>query len=206
MIFIVIGVPPGHKGRIGHPEHTHTHTSSDRPRAVPVSLPHHLPDLATLFWLIAFPPMLHHVDRCGLQPRRDASVFADTNIAEDWHLASPVARRGSFICLGEPVPVYHRRHPVAARNGPEQVNARQDVCSDCLSDPSATPRSGCSHPSLGIPLDQRPGSAPFGKDGRAAAATDRQPSTPEFTEFSALPVAFRAECRVAAAQVCGDLR
>lgn len=71
---------------------------------------------------------------------RDAGAFPDTNIAEDWHLAARLARRGPLICLNEPVRIYHR-HPAAARNtNPHHSRrtAQQDICSDCLSDPKAT--------------------------------------------------------------------
>jgi hypothetical protein len=71
---------------------------------------------------------------------RDAGAFPDTNIAEDWRLAARLARRGPFICLDEPVRIYHR-HPAAARNALPHEGGRTVqacVCSDCLSDPSAT--------------------------------------------------------------------
>jgi hypothetical protein len=84
--------------------------------------------------------MLHHIHRLRTTTVRDAGTFPDTNIAEDWRLAACLARRGPFICLDEPVRIYHR-HPAAARNafphqGEQTVQA--DVCSDCLNDPSAT--------------------------------------------------------------------
>jgi cellulose synthase/poly-beta-1,6-N-acetylglucosamine synthase-like glycosyltransferase len=99
----------------------------------------HAPRLAPLFWLVAF--------QCSITSTvlrtatvRDAGAFPDTNIAEDWRLAARLARRGPFICLDEPVRIYHR-HPAAARNALPHRSARTaqaDVCSDCLNDPSAT--------------------------------------------------------------------
>jgi hypothetical protein len=69
----------------------------------------HPPRLAPLLWLIAF--------QCSITSTvlrtatvLDADAFPDTNIAEDWHLAARRARRGPFICLNEPVRIYHR-HP-----------------------------------------------------------------------------------------------
>jgi cellulose synthase/poly-beta-1,6-N-acetylglucosamine synthase-like glycosyltransferase len=99
---------------------------------------HHTPSLAPLFWLIAF--------QCSITSTvlrtasvRDAGGFPDTNIAEDWQLAAHLSRRGRFICLDEPVRIYHR-HPAAARNtNPHQPirTLQQDVWSDCLRDPRA---------------------------------------------------------------------
>jgi glycosyltransferase involved in cell wall biosynthesis len=97
------------------------------------------PGLAPLFWLIAF--------QCSITSTvlRTASVrcaggFPDTNMAEDWQLAARLARRGPFICLGEPVRIYHR-HPAAARNASSHQHnqvPQQDLCADCLADPRAT--------------------------------------------------------------------
>ncbi len=99
----------------------------------------HAPRLAPLFWLFAF--------QCSITSTvlrtttvRDVGTFPDTNIAEDWRLAARLARRGPFICLDEPVRIYHR-HPAAARNTLPHHDGRTvqaDVCSDCLSDPGAT--------------------------------------------------------------------
>jgi glycosyltransferase involved in cell wall biosynthesis len=92
-----------------------------------------------LFWLIAF--------QCSITSTvlrtatvLDADAFPDTNIAEDWHLAARLARRGPFICLNEAVRIYHR-HPAAARNAYPHQGGRTvqaTVCTDCLSDPNAT--------------------------------------------------------------------
>lgn len=99
----------------------------------------HAPSLAPLFWLIAF--------QCSITSTvlrtasvRDAGAFPDTHVAEDWRLAARLARQGPFICLDEPVRIYHR-HPAAARNinPPHPARAvRQDICTDCLTDPHAT--------------------------------------------------------------------
>jgi glycosyltransferase involved in cell wall biosynthesis len=98
------------------------------------------PWLASLFWLTGY--------QCSITSTvlrtdtvRRAGGFADDNIAEDWQLAARMARRGRFICLDEPVRIYHR-HTHAARNTaahPSPSALRRTICEDCLTDPRATP-------------------------------------------------------------------
>jgi cellulose synthase/poly-beta-1,6-N-acetylglucosamine synthase-like glycosyltransferase len=98
------------------------------------------PWLASLFWLTGY--------QCSITSTllrtdtvRRAGGFADDNIAEDWQLAARMSRRGHFICLDEPVRIYHR-HNHAARNTaphPPPNALRRTICDDCLTDPRATP-------------------------------------------------------------------
>jgi hypothetical protein len=70
---------------------------------------------------------------------RDAGGFADTDTAEDWQLAARLARRGPFICIDDPVRIYHR-HPNATRitnTQPPTHTLRHIICTDCLNDPRA---------------------------------------------------------------------
>jgi len=128
---------PGVLGRSIVEEHGHRRRGVT-PRTAFRLASRYLPNLAPLLWLIAF--------QCSITSTvlrtasvRDASAFPDTNIAEDWHLAARLARRGSFLCLDEPVRIYHR-HADAARNTspPHSVQTvQQDICIDCLIDPHA---------------------------------------------------------------------
>jgi cellulose synthase/poly-beta-1,6-N-acetylglucosamine synthase-like glycosyltransferase len=97
------------------------------------------PWLASLFWLTDY--------QCSITSTllrtdtvRRAGGFADDNIAEDWQLAARMARRGRFICLDEPVRIYHR-HTHAARNTtphPPSKSVRAAISADCLIDPAAS--------------------------------------------------------------------
>jgi hypothetical protein len=93
------------------------------------------PALAPLFWLAGY--------QCSITSTllrtatvRDAGGFADADIGEDWQLAARMARRQRFICLDQPIRIYHR-HPVAARETrpvPPTQALRQSICADCISD------------------------------------------------------------------------
>jgi glycosyltransferase involved in cell wall biosynthesis len=99
----------------------------------------HAPSIASLFWLTGFQSSITStVLRTATV--RHAGGFADTDIAEDWQLAARMARRGHFICLDQPVRIYHR-HPYAARTTrPHQPirTLRQTICTDCITDPCAS--------------------------------------------------------------------
>jgi cellulose synthase/poly-beta-1,6-N-acetylglucosamine synthase-like glycosyltransferase len=98
----------------------------------------YVPSIAPLFWLTAC--------QCSITSTvlrtatvLDAGGFPDTDIAEDWHLAARLARRGPFICLDEPVRIYHR-HPNAARNTnrhPSTTTLRGTICTDYITTPHA---------------------------------------------------------------------
>jgi len=125
------------------------------------------PSLAPLFWLFAF--------QCSITSTvlrtatvRDAGGFPDSSSDEDWHLAARLARRGPFICLDQPVRIYHR-HPAAARNTkPHQPGRtqRQRICADCITDPHAN----AAHRLLASIL-RRPARSnrPTAPDGRGSA-------------------------------------
>jgi len=96
------------------------------------------PSLAPFFWLFAF--------QCSITSTvlrtatvRDAGGFPDSSSDEDWQLAARLARRGHFICLDEPVRIYHR-HPAAARTtsaGQSGRTRRRRIYDDCITDPRA---------------------------------------------------------------------
>jgi hypothetical protein len=133
------------------PPHRGRHRAQHRRRARPVPQtrthpPHgvpsrsqYLPSLAPLFWLAAF--------QCSITSTvlraasvRDAGGFPDTDIAENWQLATRLARRGPLICLNEPVRIHHR-HPNAARNTTAHQDAttlRATIRADCTTDPVAS--------------------------------------------------------------------
>jgi len=116
----------GHRRR-GHTPHTAFRLASN-----------YAPGLARLLWLFAF--------QCSITSTvlrtasvRDAGGFPDTSTGEDWQLAARLARRGPFICLDDPVRIYHR-HPAAARNTNPHASGRaqrQRICADCIIDPRA---------------------------------------------------------------------
>jgi mycofactocin glycosyltransferase len=131
---------PGVIGRSIVDEHGQYRRRGRTPRTTFRLASRYLPSVAPLFWLAAF--------QCSITTTvlrtasvRDAGGFPGTDIAEDWHLAARLARRGPLICLDEPVRIYHR-HTNAARNiTPHQSTAtlRATICTDCLTDPTASP-------------------------------------------------------------------
>lgn len=119
--------------------HEHDHYRRGRtPRTTYQLASRHIPSLVPFFWLAAF--------QCSITSTilrtasvRDASGFADADIAEDWQLAARLTRRGHLICLNQPVRIY--RHDDAARiTNPHQptTTQRHTICNDCIHDPHAT--------------------------------------------------------------------
>ena len=101
---------------------------------------HLAPRIARLFWLAAFQASITStVLRTSCV--RDAGAFADDDLGEDWRLAARMARRGPFICIDQPVRIYHRHH-AAIRNASHRhvspSEQRHAVCDDCITDPAAT--------------------------------------------------------------------
>lgn len=98
------------------------------------------PSLVPLLWLLDYQGSLTSTI---LRTRaiRDAGGFADTNLTEDWHLGARLARRGGFVCIDEPVRIYHR-HNRGLRARPPRVTvpeARRAICMDCRKDSASTP-------------------------------------------------------------------
>lgn len=81
---------------------------------------------------------------------RDAGGFPDANIAEDWHLAARLARRGPFICIDDQVRIYHRHHGALRTRGPRTSTATQRlaVCADCRLDQRSTRLQRCTAAAL----------------------------------------------------------
>lgn len=120
--------------------HEHDHYRRGRtPRTTYQLASRHIPSLVPFFWLAAF--------QCSITSTilrtasvRDASGFADADIAEDWQLAARLTRRGHFICLDQPIRIYHRHDAAARIINPHQPTTaqRHTICNDCIHDPRAT--------------------------------------------------------------------
>jgi len=118
------------------------------------------PALAPLFWLAGY--------QCSITSTllhtatvHDAGGFADADIGEDWHLAARMARRQRFICLDQPVRIYHR-HPDAARETrpvPPTRALRQNIYADCIADRSSSPTQRLAASALRRLPPRRPATA-----------------------------------------------
>jgi glycosyltransferase involved in cell wall biosynthesis len=97
------------------------------------------PGLVPLLWLAGYQGSITSTV-LRTQAVRDAGGFADANTAEDWHLAARLARRGGFVCIDDPVRIYHR-HGRALRAREPRASAaeqRQAICDGCRADPAST--------------------------------------------------------------------
>jgi mycofactocin glycosyltransferase len=97
------------------------------------------PPLVPTLWLAGFQGS---ITSTVLRTRsvREAGGFADANVAEDWQLAARLARRGSFICIDDPVRIYHRHQgALRIREARDSSTARRrSICADCRVDPAST--------------------------------------------------------------------
>jgi cellulose synthase/poly-beta-1,6-N-acetylglucosamine synthase-like glycosyltransferase len=100
---------------------------------------HVAPWLVPFLWLVGYQGS---ITSTVLRTRavREAGGFADANMAEDWHLASRLARRGPFVCIDDPVRIYHRHETALRTREPRQSlsTQRRAVCHDCRADPAST--------------------------------------------------------------------
>lgn len=103
------------------------------------------PSLVPFLWLVGYQGSITSTV-LRTQAVRDAEGFADANIAEDWHLAARLARRGAFICIDDEVRVYHRHHGALRTRGPRPSTATQRlaVCADCRLDERSTRLQRCA--------------------------------------------------------------
>ena len=82
------------------------------------------PGIVPFMWLVGYHGSVTSTV-LRTQAVRDAGGFRDANIAEDWHLAARLARRGPFICIDGEVRIYHRHHGALRTRGPRASKATQ---------------------------------------------------------------------------------
>lgn len=103
------------------------------------------PGLVPLLWLLGYQGSITST-LLRTQAVRDAGGFADTDIAEDWHLAARLSRRGIFVCVDESVRIYHRHEGALRTRGSRKSAAdqRHAICEDCPVDPASTRVQRCA--------------------------------------------------------------
>ena len=103
------------------------------------------PGLVPLLWLVGYQGSITST-LLRTQAVRDAGGFADADIAEDWHLAARLSRRGTFICVDESVRIYHRHEGALRTRGSRKSAAdqRHAICEDCPVDPASTRVQRCA--------------------------------------------------------------
>jgi glycosyltransferase involved in cell wall biosynthesis len=107
------------------------------------------PGLVPFLWLVGYQGSITSTV-LRTQAVRDAGGFPDANIAEDWHLAARLARRGPFICIDDAVRIYHRHHGALRTRAPRMSTATQGraVSADCRLDARSTRLQRCAAAAL----------------------------------------------------------
>lgn len=107
------------------------------------------PGLVPLLWLVGYQGSITSTV-LRTQAVRDARGFPDANVAEDWHLAARLARRGPFICIDDEVRIYHRHHGALRERSPRSPTATQRrlVGTDCRLDQRSTSLQRCAAAAL----------------------------------------------------------
>jgi glycosyltransferase involved in cell wall biosynthesis len=100
---------------------------------------HLAPALVPLLWLVDYQGSITST-LLRTANVLDAGGFADADVAEDWHLAARLSRRGPLLCTDRPVRTYHR-HRAAIRQRPARTRTaltKNAVLRDCQTDPAST--------------------------------------------------------------------